>query len=53
MSMKDASWPSFIAAPFISPSVEAIFSAVSRWRVSIRSSALSAERATLAVLVPA
>ena len=37
MSMKEAIWPIFIAAPFISPSTEAIFSAVSMWRVSSRS----------------
>jgi hypothetical protein len=53
VSTKEASCPSFIAAPFISPRVEAIFSAVSRWRFSSRSSARSGERATLAVFVPA
>ena len=53
MSTNEASWPSFIAAPFISPSVEASFSAVSMWRASRRSSARSLERATFAVLVPA
>ena len=53
MSMNDASWPIFIAAPFISPSVRTIFSAVSRWRASSFSSATSSGRATPAALVPA
>ena len=35
--MKEASWPSFIAAPFIWPSAPTIFIAVSRWRCSSRS----------------
>ena len=51
--MKDAIWPIFIAAPFISPSTEAIFSAVSMCRVSRRSWAFSSERTTLAAAVPA
>ena len=51
--MNEASWPIFIAAPFISPSVRTIFSAVSRWRASSFSSAPSSERATEAALVPA
>ena len=51
--MNEASWPSFIAAPFISPRIETIFTAVSRWRASSRSWASSSERATLAALVPA
>ena len=37
--MNEASWPIFIAAPFISPSVRTIVSAVSRWRASSFSSA--------------
>ena len=53
MSMKDAIWPIFIAAPFISPRTEAIFRAVSRCLVSRRSCAFSSERATLAATVPA
>ncbi len=53
MSTKEASWPIFIAAPFISPSVAAIFIAVSRWRASSRRSAPSLDRATFAALVPA
>ena len=32
--MKEANWPSFIAAPFIWPSAPTIFIAVSRWRCS-------------------
>ncbi len=51
--MNDASWPIFIAAPFISPSVRTSFSAVSRWRASSFSSAPSFVRATPAALVPA
>ena len=51
--MNEASWPSFIAAPFISPSTEAIRRAVSRWRASKRSLAASSERAMPAALVPA
>ena len=51
--MKEAIWPIFIAAPFISPSTDAIFSAVSRWRVSSRSALLSSERPRLAAAVPA
>ncbi len=51
--MNDASCPIFIAAPFISPRTEAIFTAVSRCRASNRVSATSSERATLAALVPA
>ena len=51
--MKEAIWPIFIAAPFISPSTEAIFRAASMWRVSSRSCAFSSERATLAATVPA
>ena len=46
MSTNEASWPSFIAAPFISPSVATIFIAVSRWRASSFSCAPSSERAT-------
>ena len=53
MSMNEAIWPIFIAAPFISPRVEAIFSAASMCRVSSLSSALSEERATFAATVPA
>ena len=51
--MKDAIWPIFIAAPFISPRTEAILRAVSRCLVSRRSCAFSSERATLAATVPA
>src|SRR3954447_18402482 len=51
--MNEASWPIFMAAPFISPRMEAIFTAVSRWRPSSRRSASSLSRATFAALVPA
>jgi hypothetical protein len=51
--MNDAIWPSFIAAPFISPSAPTSFIAVSRWRFSSLSRAPSSERATPAALVPA
>ena len=51
--MNEASWPIFIAAPFISPRIEAIFTAVSRCRASSARSASSLERATLAAFVPA
>ena len=53
MSMKEAIWPIFIAAPFISPRTETIFSAASTWRVSSRSWAFSSERPRLAAAVPA
>ena len=53
MSMNEASWPSFIAAPFICPSVATIARAVSRCRASSRSRAPSSERATEAAFVPA
>ena len=51
--MKEASWPIFIAAPFIVPSVSTIRSAASRWRLSSCSCARSFVRAMLAALVPA
>src|SRR4051794_35883325 len=51
--MNEAIWPIFIAAPFISPRVEAIFRAVSMWRVSSLSWAFSSERTTFAAAVPA
>ncbi len=51
--MKDASWPIFIAAPFIRPSVCTIRSAASRWRRSSASARASGERARLAARVPA
>ena len=51
--MNEASWPIFIAAPFISPRVETIFSAVSTWRASSFSAATSSGSARLAALVPA
>ena len=51
--MNEASWPIFIAAPFIVPSVLTIRSAASRWRASSASAARSLERATLAARVPA
>ena len=51
--MNEASWPIFIAAPFISPRIEAIFTAVSRCLPSSACSAFSLPRATLAALVPA
>ena len=53
MSMKEASWPSFIAAPFISPRAETIAAAVSMWRDSSRSLAASSPRAIPAARVPA
>src|SRR3954453_5987511 len=52
-SMNDASWPSFMAAPFMVPSTSTIRSATSRWRRSSSSAARSSERATLAARVPA
>ncbi len=51
--MNEASWPIFIAAPFISPRIDAIFTAVSRCLPSSARSAPSLPRATLAALVPA
>ena len=51
--MKEASWPIFMAAPFIVPRVSTIRSAASRWRLSICSLARSPDRARLAALVPA
>ncbi len=51
--MNEAIWPIFIAAPFISPSTETIFSADSTWRVSVRSWARSSDRARFAAAVPA
>ena len=51
--MKEASWPIFIAAPFIVPSVSTRRSADARAVSSIRSRRLSFERTTPAALVPA
>ena len=51
--MKEASWPIFIAAPFIEPSVFIIRSAASMCVCSSASSPRSFERATLAARVPA
>ena len=51
--MKEASWPIFMAAPFMRPSVSTIRSAASRWRCSSASEASSGERARLAARVPA
>ena len=51
--MNEASWPIFIAAPFIRPSVSTIRSAASRWRRSSASAAASGERARFAARVPA
>ena len=53
MSMNEAIWPIFIAAPFISPRTEAIFSADSTWRVSSRSALRSSERPRFVAAVPA
>ena len=53
VSMKEANWPSFIAAPFIWPRAPTIFIAVSRWRCSSFSLPPSSERATLVAFVPA
>ena len=50
--MNEASWPIFIAAPFIVPSVSTIRSAASRWRRSSASAASSFERARFAARVP-
>ena len=52
VSMKEASWPIFIAAPFICPRAPTIFIAVSRWRCLEPLLAASSERTTLAALVP-
>ena len=51
--MNEASWPIFIAAPFIVPSVSTSLSAESIASSSMRSSALSFERTRLAALAPA
>jgi len=51
--MNEASWPIFMAAPFIRPSVATIRSAASRCRRSSASAASSGERARLAARVPA
>src|SRR5918995_4695067 len=53
VSMKEANWPSFIAAPFICPRAPTIFIAVSKWRWVSCSLLCSSERPTLAALVPA
>ena len=53
MSMNEAIWPSFIAAPFISPSVPISLIAASRWRFSSFSRRPSSLRASEAALVPA
>ena len=53
MSTNEASCPTFIAAPFISPKTDAIRTAVSMCRASSFSSAPSFERATPAAFVPA
>ena len=51
MSMNEASWPIFIAAPFISPSVRTIFSAVSTMaRLELLRGALLRARRPLAAL---
>jgi hypothetical protein len=52
VSMKEANWPSFIAAPFICPRAPTIFIAVSRWRCSSRSRLASSPLATFAARVP-
>ena len=51
--MNEASWPIFMAAPFMRPSVSTMRSAASRWRRSSASAAPSFERATFAARVPA
>ena len=51
--MKEANWPSFIAAPFICPSAPTILIAVSRWRCSSFALLSSSERVTFVALVPA
>src|SRR4051794_14084135 len=51
--MNEAIWPIFIAAPFISPSTDAILRAVWMCRLSRRSCDFSSERATFAAFVPA
>ena len=51
--MKEASWPIFIAAPFIVPSVSTSRSADSSASSSMRSRRLSLERTAPAALVPA
>jgi hypothetical protein len=53
VSMNDASWPIFIAAPFMVPSASTIRSAASRWRWSSTSSPRSFERTRFAALDPA
>ncbi len=51
--MNEASWPIFMAAPFIVPRVSTIFSAASRCRASSLAAAASFERARFAARVPA
>jgi hypothetical protein len=49
--MKDATCPSFIAAPFMFPSTSKICSAASSWRRSAAARRPSFERATFAAFV--
>ena len=51
VSMNDATWPTFMAAPFIWPSTSKIWSAASIWRRSAAARRPSSERARLAALV--
>ena len=51
VSMKDATWPTFIAAPFIWPSTSKICSAASIWRRSAAARRASSPRVRFAALV--
>ena len=51
VSMNDATWPTFIAAPFICPSTSKICSAASIWRRPAASARPSSPRVRLAALV--
>ena len=51
--MNDAIWPSFIATPFIWPSVAAIRAAVSACNSAVRARVSSSERPTPATRAPA
>ena len=51
VSMNEATWPTFIAAPFIWPSTSRICSAASIWRRSAASCRASSPRVRFAALV--
>ena len=51
VSMNEATWPTFIAAPFIWPSTSKICSAASIWRRSAAARRASSPRVRFAALV--